>query len=62
MTRPVIKSKLTKKRKKVGRFEKNIQKPQNRLLWDTALNIFNRALIQSTAWFRGSSFSHYDYS
>lgn len=48
ITRSVIKSKLTKKRKKKQSHRKKILKPQHRLIWDTALNIFNRPLIQST--------------
>lgn len=62
MTKSVNKSKLTKKRKKVTQKKKNIKKPQNRLLRDTVLNIFNRALIQSAEGFRGGSFSYYSYS
>lgn len=61
ITRSVIKSKLTKKKGK-NHSEKKILKPQHRLLWNTALNIFNRPLTQSTEWFCQGSFSHYNYS
>lgn len=62
ISRSVIKSKLTKKRKKISHSKRETLKPQQGLLWDTALNIFNRPLIESTELFCWGSFSHYNYS